>query len=122
MTDDGEKLPDWWMLTVPENEDSTRVDRFLRRQVPGLERSVRQWQHDEFAAIATATERHSATTLFNASTPNATATAPNATTYVSAATANATPAANAKAASGAPTTTAKTTSPPTKRATKKFAP
>ena len=36
MIDDGEKLPDWWMLTVPEDEDSTRVDRFLRRQVPGL--------------------------------------------------------------------------------------
>ena len=36
MTNDGEKFPNWWMLTVPEDEDSTRVDRFLRRQVPGL--------------------------------------------------------------------------------------
>lgn len=36
MADDGENIPDWWMLTVPEDEDSTRIDRFLRRQVPGL--------------------------------------------------------------------------------------
>ena len=28
--------PDWWLLTVSENEDGTRVDRFLRRSVNGL--------------------------------------------------------------------------------------
>ena len=28
--------PDWWMITVPEDEDGTRLDRFIRRMVPGL--------------------------------------------------------------------------------------
>ncbi len=25
--------PDWWLLTVSEDEDGTRIDRFLRRSV-----------------------------------------------------------------------------------------
>ena len=28
--------PDWWLLTVSEDEDGTRIDRFLRRSVNGL--------------------------------------------------------------------------------------
>ena len=28
--------PDWWLMSVPEDEDGTRIDRFLRRVVPGL--------------------------------------------------------------------------------------
>ena len=28
--------PDWWMIAVPEDEDGTRLDRFIRRVVPGL--------------------------------------------------------------------------------------
>ena len=32
---DGEK-PDWWLHEVPEAEDGTRIDRYLRRLVTGL--------------------------------------------------------------------------------------
>ena len=28
--------PDWWLVEVPVDEDDTRIDRFLRRLVPGL--------------------------------------------------------------------------------------
>ena len=28
--------PDWWLVEVPADEDDTRIDRFLRRLVPGL--------------------------------------------------------------------------------------
>ena len=28
--------PDWWLVEVPPDEDGTRIDRFLRRLVPGL--------------------------------------------------------------------------------------
>ena len=28
--------PHWWLETVPEDEDGTRLDRFLRRLIPGL--------------------------------------------------------------------------------------
>jgi len=28
--------PDWWLVEVPAGEDDTRIDRFLRRLVPGL--------------------------------------------------------------------------------------
>ena len=28
--------PDWWLVEVPESESGTRLDRFLRRIVPGL--------------------------------------------------------------------------------------
>jgi len=31
--------PDWWLVEVPEVEDDTRIDRFLRRLVPGLTQS-----------------------------------------------------------------------------------
>ena len=33
---DTEAGPDWWLMTVSEDEDGTRIDRFLRRSVPGL--------------------------------------------------------------------------------------
>ena len=34
---DGRKqAPDWWLVEVPADEDGTRIDRFLRRLVPGL--------------------------------------------------------------------------------------
>ena len=34
---DGQKQgPDWWLVEVPVDEDGTRIDRFLRRLVPGL--------------------------------------------------------------------------------------
>ena len=29
-------VPKWWLETVPEDEDGTRLDRFLRRLIPGL--------------------------------------------------------------------------------------
>ena len=29
-------VPNWWLETVPEDEDGTRLDRFLRRLIPGL--------------------------------------------------------------------------------------
>ena len=28
--------PNWWFEVVPEGEDGTRLDRFLRRLIPGL--------------------------------------------------------------------------------------
>ena len=28
--------PDWWLHEVPETEDGTRIDRYLRRLVTGL--------------------------------------------------------------------------------------
>ena len=28
--------PDWWLIEIPEDEDGTRLDRFIRRQVQGL--------------------------------------------------------------------------------------
>ena len=31
-------MPKWWLETVPEDEDGTRLDRFLRRLIPGLPR------------------------------------------------------------------------------------
>ena len=31
-----DKWPDWWLVEVPADEDDTRIDRFLRRLVPGL--------------------------------------------------------------------------------------
>ena len=34
--DSQKKAPDWWLVEVPADEDGTRVDRFLRRLVPGL--------------------------------------------------------------------------------------
>ena len=33
---DPDKRPDWWLVAVPADEDDTRIDRFLRRLVPGL--------------------------------------------------------------------------------------
>jgi len=30
------QAPDWWLVEVPVDEDGTRIDRFLRRLVPGL--------------------------------------------------------------------------------------
>lgn len=37
-TDDeeGRQAPDWWFVEVPPAENGTRIDRFLRRLVPGL--------------------------------------------------------------------------------------
>lgn len=34
---DAKSKPDWWMLPVPEGEDGSRLDRCLRRLVPGLD-------------------------------------------------------------------------------------
>ena len=34
--DHEDRRPDWWLVEVPEGEDDTRIDRFLRRLVPGL--------------------------------------------------------------------------------------
>ena len=31
-----EDKPDWWQHLVPEGEQGTRLDRYLRRLVPGL--------------------------------------------------------------------------------------
>ena len=31
-----DKRPDWWFVEVPADEDDTRLDRYLRRLVPGL--------------------------------------------------------------------------------------
>jgi len=31
-----DKRPDWWIVDVPADEDDSRLDRFLRRLVPGL--------------------------------------------------------------------------------------
>lgn len=31
-----ESRPDWWMIIIPEDEDGTRLDRFIRRMVPGI--------------------------------------------------------------------------------------
>ena len=31
--------PDWWLETIPKDEDGTRLDRFLRRLIPGLPQS-----------------------------------------------------------------------------------
>ncbi|MEK9854978.1 MAG: S4 domain-containing protein, partial [Rhodobiaceae bacterium] len=28
--------PDWWLVEVPHSEAGSRLDRFLRRAVPGL--------------------------------------------------------------------------------------
>ena len=37
MTEGEQKqAPDWWLVEVPADEDGTRIDRFLRRLVPGL--------------------------------------------------------------------------------------
>ena len=32
----GRDRPDWWLHEVPETEDGTRIDRYLRRLVTGL--------------------------------------------------------------------------------------
>ena len=32
-------VPNWWLEAVPEDEDGTRLDRFLRRLIPGLPQS-----------------------------------------------------------------------------------
>ena len=34
--------PDWWLVEVPPDEDGTRIDRFLRRIVPGLAQGRRK--------------------------------------------------------------------------------